>query len=249
MRPLGAGALLRLWEEAEDRNRPAEYALALLEAVADGDERDALGALTIGARDARLLELRARTFGDLLQAQTRCAACGEQLEFSISAGDLLAPRAGAAREEEDGWRALECAGWRLRFRLPRARDLLEPGRIVPPRDLRRALLERCVDGVRHGDSPASVAQLPEEIVSALAARMEELDPCADILLALGCTRCGGAWHAPFDIVAYLRAELGTHARRLLREVASLVRTYGWREADILAMSSRRRRAYLELAEA
>ena len=37
------------------------------------------------------------------------------------------------------------------------------------------------------------------------------------------------------------------ATRLLGEVHTLARAYHWREAEILAMSSRRRQAYLELA--
>ena len=46
---------------------------------------------------------------------------------------------------------------------------------------------------------------------------------------------------------YLWKEVLIEARRLLREVNALARTYHWREADILALSPRRRQAYLELA--
>jgi hypothetical protein len=41
--------------------------------------------------------------------------------------------------------------------------------------------------------------------------------------------------------------LTTWVRRLLREVHTLALAYGWREADILNMSARRRRFYLEMA--
>jgi hypothetical protein len=222
--------------------------MALLDAVTDGDERETLSTLTIGARDARLLQLRSRTFGDDLQAQTYCPACGEQLEFAISVADLSAPRAGPVGNDLS-WHFLDAAGWNLRFRLPRALDLIGLDQASKSCDPRRAILERCVDNIEHDGSPASVAQLPEEIITALAERMEELDPCADILLALSCNECGRVWQAPFDIVGYLWAECGAYARRLLREVDALARAYGWREADILAMSSRRRRAYLELPAA
>jgi len=246
MRALGAAALLRLWEIEEDR-LPAERALALLAAVADGEEHLALGTLTIGARDARLLELRARTFGSLLEAQTHCPACAEPLEFSLPLAQLLAARCGDAAGAADR-HTIEAGGWRVLFRLPLARDLVQLGTAAAG-DLRRALLELCITEVAHGAAPAAVHELPQEIIAALAARMEELDPCADIVLALRCAGCGNAWRAPFDIVAYLWAEFGAHARRLLREVDALGRAYGWREADILGMSSRRRRAYLELSGA
>jgi hypothetical protein len=51
----------------------------------------------------------------------------------------------------------------------------------------------------------------------------------------------------FDIGRYLWEELRAQAVRLLHEVHTLARFYGWREADILALSAARRHAYLELA--
>jgi hypothetical protein len=50
----------------------------------------------------------------------------------------------------------------------------------------------------------------------------------------------------FDIGAFLWEEIAAQARRLLREVHTLARAYGWREADILVMSAARRQAYLEM---
>jgi hypothetical protein len=51
----------------------------------------------------------------------------------------------------------------------------------------------------------------------------------------------------FDIEEYFWVEVAARAMRILREIHILARAYGWREADILAMSTRRRQAYLELA--
>jgi hypothetical protein len=50
----------------------------------------------------------------------------------------------------------------------------------------------------------------------------------------------------FDIVPYLWTEINAWAMRLLREIHSLATAYGWREADILAMSAVRRHWYLEM---
>jgi hypothetical protein len=58
--------------------------------------------------------------------------------------------------------------------------------------------------------------------------------------------CTYSWHAAFDIATYLATEVHTWASRQLREVHDLARAYGWSEAEILAMSPTRRRAYLEL---
>jgi len=45
---------------------------------------------------------------------------------------------------------------------------------------------------------------------------------------------------------FLWTEITSQARRLLHEVHLLATTYGWHEADILAMSAIRRQYYLEM---
>jgi hypothetical protein len=76
--------------------------------------------------------------------------------------------------------------------------------------------------------------------------MAECDPQAEVLLDLACPACDHRWPLLFDATAYLWAEIAVHARRLLREVHLLARAYGWREADVLALSAARRSYYLDL---
>lgn len=80
----------------------------------------------------------------------------------------------------------------------------------------------------------------------IAALMAEADPQADVELALTCPGCGIAWGVPFDIGMFLWWELDARARRLLQDVSVLASAYGWREADVLALTPRRRQLYLEL---
>jgi hypothetical protein len=246
MRALRAGELLRLWEQTNCSSL-TQRALALLSSVAV-EEASALADLSIGTRDALLLELRAQTFGTVLKAQTQCPACAERLAFSIQIQDLLAAR-NAVTAAEPIWHEHASVGWSVRFRVPSSSDLLELERLPRSHDLRRVLLERCVQEARYEGTLTDPVQLPQAVVQELAERMDALDPCADILLALCCSGCQHAWSAQLDIVSYVWAELCVHARRLLREVDVLARTYGWRESDILGLGSARRRAYLELAGA
>jgi hypothetical protein len=69
---------------------------------------------------------------------------------------------------------------------------------------------------------------------------------ANLELRVNCADCGAVWDAPFDPVPFLWERVEASARRLLGEIHALARAYGWREADVLALSSARRRAYLEL---
>jgi hypothetical protein len=94
--------------------------------------------------------------------------------------------------------------------------------------------------------PIAICDLPGEIVAQLTEQIGRADPDADISLDLSCPACDHRWQIAFDIVTFFWAEINSLAKRLLREVHTLARAYGWREADILAMSAARRQAYLEM---
>ena len=104
------------------------------------------------------------------------------------------------------------------------------------------MLEASRDGVL-----VQVDALPDSVTTSLAERMTECDPGAETLLNLDCPACGHRWQAPLDVAAFVWAEINALSRRLLREVQTLARAYGWREPDILTMSAVRRQAYLEMA--
>jgi hypothetical protein len=91
--------------------------------------------------------------------------------------------------------------------------------------------------------------LPESVVSAMAEQMAQADAPADIQLALTCPVCGQHWQAIFDIVSFFWSEIDAWAYRTLRDVHCLAAAYGWREADILALSPWRRQFYLEMVQA
>ena len=78
--------------------------------------------------------------------------------------------------------------------------------------------------------------LPASVRMAIAKELAVIDPQAEILLDLSCPTCGNQWQGLFDIVSFLWAEIRARARRLLQEVDTLARAYGWAETDILGMS-------------
>lgn len=84
------------------------------------------------------------------------------------------------------------------------------------------------------------------LIDELESQMEALDPAADIRLAMRCTDCGHAWDAVLDVGACFWDELGSRAHQLLEAVHRLASAYGWREAEILALSPARRAAYLNM---
>jgi len=243
MRPLTAAELLRVWELGLPRP-PAERALALLAAAGAGPSVDELARLPLGRRDTRLLALRAAMFGPRYQAVAACPSCGERLELSFAAEDVRpAPSADAVPP------TLRAGDYTLETRPVDSTDFAAAAACPDVATARATLARRCIVAALRGDGPVAPDALPDEVVSALAAHLEAADPDAEITLEVACASCGTRWDALLDVAAYLWTEVETEALRLLREVHELARGYRWSEADILAMSPLRRRAYLELVHA
>jgi hypothetical protein len=242
MRALSSAELLTVWELAANQP-PGQRALALLAACADEASPNQLAQLSIGESDARLLTLHERTFGPRLAAVSSCPACGETLEFEVSAMDIRLPPTSVPSQTME----MERMGYQLRFRLPNILDIASLDPAADNQTNRQSLLRRCLLGSERDGAEVSPDELPPEIVSAIAERMAEADPQADVQFALTCPQCSHNWSALFDIASYVWSEINGRAIRLLNEVHVLASAYGWREADILSMSAARRQIYLELA--
>jgi hypothetical protein len=217
----------------------------------------AVAALTLGDREALLLHLRRLTLGERLECVLRCSApaCGERMELDLAVSDLLVPTAPQARPWHEETFLDGSTPWRVRFRLPTGEDQELAADLARNRedgDAAALLLGRCVasavpEGIGMGEpSPP----LPEALADAVAERMAVLDPQAEIVLRLACPTCGHETATVFDAAAWLYQEIAGRATELYREVHLLAFHYHWREADILAMTGRKRRLYLGfLAEA
>ncbi|MGH8904996.1 MAG: phage baseplate protein [Egibacteraceae bacterium] len=223
---------------------PPQRALALLGVAWPDASTDALAQLCIGQRDARLLDLRESSFGPRVVGLADCPACQEQLELDFDVADIrVAPPAEDIDPSEP--LSLCAAGYEVRFRLPTTLDVLtsvRPGDLVATR---QSLLERCLVSAQQEDQPATPTALPTEVVELVEARMAEVDPQADIRLALTCPDCAHQWEVGFDITTFLWSELDAWACRTLYDVHLLASVYGWREAEVLALTPARRRFYLE----
>jgi hypothetical protein len=252
MRPLAASELLNTWDRGLTQH-PVRRALLLLEAACPEQSAAELGRLSLAERDARLLELRQMIFGPQMDSLAACPACGARLEARLSAQDL---RSGLVHPEAADY-TVSASGYQVRFRLPNSLDLLA---ILPggdPEAMRSMLLEHCLVSVEkmaeapeaaHNETLPAVRPeaVPPAVLAAVAERLETLGDQADIRLSLTCAACGHTWQASLDFPTFFWTEISAWARRLLVEIHTLATAYGWREADILALSPNRRQFYLEL---
>jgi uncharacterized protein (UPF0212 family) len=235
-----AAELLDHWEYGLQQPL-ARRMLALLAAACPEASAADIAVLPIGRRDARLLELRERLFGPTLTMVTSCPGCGERLQSVFAVSDLRSNAGSTAQP------VLEFDGYRVTFRLPASIDLLALSPAMDRRHARRLLLSRCLLDVCLAGEPAHPDSLPDHVAAAVAAQMSAADPQMDVELNLSCPSCNGAWSTTFDIANFLWKEIHAWAKSMLRGVHGLARAYGWREADVLALSPTRRQIYLELA--
>lgn len=265
-----AESLLQVWESGFGLP-PGQLAMVLFGLARPDLSPAELAEQTVGERDAALLDLYGDAFGRRIEAVTKCPNCATALEFDLDVPSLRVPPPPARPQRF----RLEHDGHLVTFRLPTAGDLAMldhddaiGGRVT---DLTQWLLRRCVVSVEPvvagpsvalpagDDRAAATAQMldthgSEVLTQNLAAAVEaaiaetaaEQDPLAETSLALGCRECGANWIAPFDIVAFVWERLDAWAMRLLSEVHALASAYGWTERDILALSTKRRRRYLDL---
>jgi len=229
---LSAAELLNAWEIGLQQP-PLLRALTLLLAAQPDRSLDQLARLSLGQRNRALIDLREVLFGPQLESVAACPQCGESLTLEFATSDLLATTAPPPETL-----LLESEAGAITFRVPNTLDLIEAAQTHDVASAREVLLQRCVN--------QPIEPLPDRVITSITRAMAQADPQADAQLALTCPACTHAWQVAFDIAAYLWAEINAWANRLLVDVHQLASAYGWREADILAMSAYRRERYLEM---
>jgi len=236
--------LLAAWERGLGLPAP-ERSLALLAAGDSGTPADELAGLTVGQRDARLLELREWAFGSSMTGTASCPACGAELELPVDVAQIRAGASGGAGIAGEG--TVAAGDHEVSFRLPDSRDLRDAARAGSVEGARAVLVDRCVVRALRAGDRVEPSELPDAVIERVEAAMAEADGGADVRLALACPDCRHEWEADFDAGVFLWGEIDQWARRMLVDVAALAAAYGWTEPEVLALGPARREAYLELA--
>jgi hypothetical protein len=245
MRPLSAAQVLALWDAGQTRH-PIDRALLALALAMPEEAPDELADRPVGWREVNLLALRNATFGSVLDGYAPCPSCGALMEFSLDGNTLLD---GLPAPDSKARITLDGRQWRL----PSSRDQAVILAAPDPETAVAWLLDRCRMEESDSSNVPTVNRKKSQklkcspaLIGELESHMEALDPAADIRLGMRCTDCGHAWDAVLDIGACFWDELGNRAHQLLESVHRLASAYGWREAEILALSPARRAAYLNM---
>lgn len=236
--------LLRAWEDGRDAS-PGERGLILLRAAAPALAEEDRGNLSVGCRDAILLDLFERLFGAAATALATCPSCGEPLEFDVRLSEI---RVLAPVDRPDRF-TLTWAGREIAYRLPRARDLAAIGAENSTEAAAHSLAQRCILAIQGADGTQDSALTEDGMAAleaAIAAAVEKIDPQAVVTLAFECPSCALHWQSQFDIVDFLWQRLDVYVRGVLRQVHVIASHYGWSERQIVSLSPARRQHYLDL---
>ncbi|HET8758049.1 MAG TPA: hypothetical protein VFM58_18650 [Solirubrobacteraceae bacterium] len=220
--------------DSDDRATVATEVIARCAAIG----HEGAWALPVGTRLALLVAVAQLCGRHALRWTLPCAAddCDEEIEVELPLATLAAAaRAGEATEPATvGW-----GGHRFRPRRPTGEDLRR-WHAQPPSD---AEIVAAVGG------PELAGDAPPELVAAVEAALDAVDPLVDTSLRSTCPACGRPLALQLDIEAALLADARARQDRLLEDVAALAAAFHWSEPEILALPPRRRRRYLALVEA
>ena len=232
--------LLAMWEHGLGQPQWARADALLERAPATTRAR------TLGERNVRLIELHARLFGPTMDLLSHCPACGTAAEFS---SDCEALAAQMQVVDETPSHRLDAQGHVIDFRLPDGADLAAASCEEAPEDVAQHLLDRCVLACTHDGVSVPVRTLPVPVLDALSQRMETLDPGASVSFVLECPQCAARWDAPLEVGQMVWQKVQAAAERLLLDIDTLARAYGWTEFEVLRLTPIRRAAYLQMVAA
>lgn len=210
---------------------PVARAVILLGLADPAGDAARHAALPVAERDRWLLDFHAARFGPELVAAQDCASCGATMELPLDASTL-----GAALAAVDAEIEVLAGPDRIAVRQATSADLLAALEADTAEAQEAILLERCVEGPQ----AAVVRALPE-----VRAALEQTHEAAELTVAATCPHCGRTQRVSLDVATFVWAELRREASLLLDDVDELARAYGWTEAEILALTPARRRAYLD----
>lgn len=242
MRPLTVNELLTVWEKGTNQTL-IEKSLHLLAVACSVPDINVLAGISIGERDARLLQLREWMFGSRLPNTANCPECSERVEWETEVRTIRFQKPDLTSSIKIF--NLEVGGFNIKYRLPNSLDVARAAFGTHKSGLEKILLE-CILEVEHGQDDFNVVDLPEKVLEALNHQMGEEDPQADIRILLNCPTCAHKWEAPFDIVSYFWLEIDNWAMQILKDVSVIAMAFGWSENDILNMSRQRRQLYLSM---
>ncbi len=242
MKPFTDADIMAIWEKGRALG-PIAKPLTILQHAFPNLSYEDLGKLSIGQRDAGLLQIRKNLFGNNIFAVAQCESCKTNVEIPLDVDVLLVS---AFDIEKDHSAKVEFADYFIHFQFPNSNHLALIAKCSSIEEARLVLLDHSIEKIEYQDRVISLDELPNSIVEKFIKHLSEEDPQAEIKLNYQCANCNVKAQSTFDISNFLWEEIESKAKDIFWEVHTLARAYGWTEKDVLDLSSIRRQHYVEM---
>jgi hypothetical protein len=209
--------------------------------------------MLINDREFLMLKLRELTLGKRLQAMIVCGdpKCAQSMDITLNLDELLPVTKHVDRRAFKFESKAAEENFAFEFRLPTGAD--QEACAAYGDDSEAAinqLLARII--LRLNDNCSvdeqTISTLPAQVLGELERRIEELAPLLSIDLEAACVECGGPVTSHLDLPSFFLNELQQNQRLLEREVHFIAWHYHWPEREILSLTRRKRRRYIELIQ-
>ncbi|HWT95329.1 MAG TPA: hypothetical protein VN238_20200 [Solirubrobacteraceae bacterium] len=240
---LSAAQLLEVVDAGGDGTN-ADRGRIMLAAAAPSLDEAALDAVSLGARDAWIVALRCGTLGETLLSRVTCPSCGMLLTVRVPRAHvgLVDPSESVAPPAVV---RVSAGAWEVEGRAPDGVALAAAAACFDVELARMSLVRSCVVSCSYEGSAVDPLAAPDELLEALGEAIIEAEPMTEVRVPMACAACGLEWRPVLDIALFAWRELSRAGEQLLDEVHQLAMGYGWTEAQVLELSSRRRRRYVE----
>ncbi len=211
--------------------RAAECAISSIGPVSA--EPDHLERLSVVDMRAVLAALAGR-FGLSLQWIVHvCESCQEPFDFAVDLADLPITDAGEDYPET----TLRISGKTLRISVPTIGDQRATAQVKEESECADRLFWRCVSDA---DGALKGKNISAKVLARIETALNKMAPAMPFSAEAKCPDCTATNLVPINVVQWLWAL----ADGPLNDVHTIASTYGWSEADILALSRKRRKAYV-----
>ena len=229
---------LSILEAGRDRRSvPQRVTAVLTAALAElggaAAQPETVRALSVADRQYLMRRLAVEVGMEESWIRAACPDCGAAFDIPVRHGELPAKPAG----EGYPFATVETSLGPVRFRVPDGADQEAIAGIEDPREARRALAARCVEGLLAGT-------LSDEDLGRAEEALEAVAPEVVTRAQAACPDCGKPVEIDLDPYVCLGAADGG----LFLDVHTLASVYHWSEREILAMPRERRRLYLSLVD-
>lgn len=225
--PCSPSGIVAVWESAGPLN-PPERTAELLVAFQEAPDRAAALEIDIGRAAELIGHGFAETFGPTAEVVLTCPECGQVLQAEVDIARSPTPPRKARDLPTPGTPRLPTVGEvAMVHGLPDAAEILRGWCLGPE-----------IDPWDHDDGAAR-----ERAERELAELVDQASPRGPVT----CPDCGTEFEATLDVAVLAWERIQDEAVRLVAEVATLARAFGWSESDILAMGTQRRAHYLSYA--